>query len=273
MQTDSNSGYQFTVKATDTAGQVAYKSFFINLAGSLQCSGSTCITVLGVGQAISYSVPPLARGLAPQTFTITGSLPPGISVSSTGTIEGTPTQTGHYPFGLIVRDAAGRSSTLKFDVEVTAATQVSSATITATPSSVTQGQQITLAWSSFLTTGCIASGGGASGTMWSGNLPVFGTITQTASVVGSSFQYTVTCPWGGSSTPAVPRASVTVNGQPPSSGGNGGSGGSGSSGGGGGLSILELGMLVVLAAGSARRRVRPRILATARAAWANRPSA
>lgn len=250
-QQTENTGYQFTVKVTDAAAQVAYKSFFIDFPSStFNCDGSGCIGTLGLNQAISYQVPPLARGLFPQTFSETGQLPPGISVSSTGAITGAPTQTGVYQFGFIVKDAVGNTAPLNVQLQVVTLTTNPTATLTATPASVSVGKSFSLAWSSSSTSGCIASGGGASGATWSGNLAAFGSTTQTATVTGT-FEYTVTCP-AGTFAPVIAHASVTVTGTTGGSSGGANGSGQGSRGGGGATTALEIGCLVLLAALSRR---------------------
>jgi len=197
-------------------------------------------------------LPPIARGLFPQTFSETGQLPPGISVSSTGAITGAPTQTGVYQFGFIVKDAAGNTAPLNIQLQVVTLGTSPTATLTATPASVSAGQSFSLAWSSSSTSGCIASGGGASGTTWSGNLAAFGSTSQAATVTGT-FEYTVTCP-AGTFGPAIAHASVTVTGTTGSSSGGPNGSAQSSGGGGGSTTAVEIGCLALLAALSRRGR-------------------
>src|SRR5882757_8095702 len=253
VQQTENTGYQFTVKVTDAAAHVAYKSFFIDFPSStFDCAGSGCIGTLGLNQGISYQLPPIARGLFPQTFSETGQLPPGISVSSTGAITGAPSQTGVYQFGFIVKDAAGNTAPLNIQLQVVTLGTSPTATLTATPASVSAGQSFSLAWSSSSTSGCIASGGGASGTTWSGNLAAFGSTSQAATVTGT-FEYTVTCP-AGTFGPAIAHASVTVTGTTGSSSGGPNGSAQSSGGGGGSTTAVEIGCLALLAALSRRGR-------------------
>ena len=243
-QQTENTGYQFTAKVADSAGHVAYKSFFIDLAGgTFSCNDSGCIGTLGLNQQIAYQLPFLARGPFPQTFTPTGQLPPGIHVSSTGAITGAPTQTGIYQFGFVVRDAAGNSAQLNEQLQVVTLSANPMATLSASPPSVSTGQSFSLMWSSSSTSGCIASGGGANGSGWSGNLAPFGSTSQTASVTGT-FQYTVTCP-AGTFAPVIAHTSVTVSST--SATGTTGSGTASSSGGGGGATTaIEIACLALL---------------------------
>ncbi len=58
-------------------------------------------------------------GAAPYTFAITaGALPPGLSLSPTGVLSGTPTNTGSYSFEITVTDANGFSSTQQVQLGV-----------------------------------------------------------------------------------------------------------------------------------------------------------
>jgi hypothetical protein len=241
-----NTGYQFTVKATDAIGSVAYKSMIINVTfpGVLSCSANTCSSTLSLNLQISYQIPPLARGVQPQLFTVTGQLPPGISVSSTGALTGAPTQTGEYQFAFNITDAVGHTGSMNWDITVVASSSPN-ATLTVSPASVAVGQSFSLNWTSAFTSGCIAGGGGAEGTNWSGNLPPSGSVTHTASQTGS-FVYTISCPDGASQLNA--QATLTVANPAPSSGTGGSTSTNSGKGGGGELALLDIGALVLLLA-------------------------
>ncbi len=243
-------GYQFTLKVTDADDQVAYKSMFLNVAypGNFACSGSTCIGSLVEDDQLAYQVPALAQGIPPETFSITGQLPPGLSVSSSGAMTGEATQTGEYKFAFVINDAADHTATMNWDILV-GASPTPSAALTATPASVTVGQSFSLNWSSFYTTGCAASGGGATGSVWSGLLPVFGSAAQLTTQAGT-FVYTISCPTGNGS-PLQATATVNVTSSSVSSGG-----GTNKSGGGGGGATAgwELAVLAVFGALTRARR-------------------
>ena len=64
-------------------------------------------------------------GTPPYTWSIaSGSLPPGLSLSSDGTITGTPTATGTFTFSLEVIDSMGASARVTQSLEVTVETNV-----------------------------------------------------------------------------------------------------------------------------------------------------
>jgi hypothetical protein len=124
------------------------------------------------------------------------------------------------------------------------------ASLSVSPTAVTNGQSFTLAWSSTNASACTASGGGANGSDWTGNLAPTGSQTQTASAVGT-FMYTVTCNQGSASVQS--QATVTVSAATSNSNGSGSGSGSGSAsgsgsgtGGGGSLEVWDLMALLAL---------------------------
>jgi hypothetical protein len=243
---EEGTGYQFTVRVTDAKGAVAYKSMFVNVLypGQFLCESNSCVAALVAMQD---------RAIGQVTGTATGSLPQGISLTSSGLLAGTPLQSGVFGFVVHLQDQSGQTGTMNWLMWIAPdATPV--AGLTVAPTSVTVGQSYTLTWGASDSSGCQASNGGANGTPWTGVFPSIGTTTQTATTAGT-FTYTVTCATGAAPLQAV--ANLTVSQSSTGGGGGGGSGGnSGSSGhgGGGGLGWLELAGLFAVTAG--RRRLR-----------------
>jgi hypothetical protein len=253
-------GYQFTAKVTDSKGLAAYKSLFVNVLypGQFLCESNNCVAALVAGQAIIYQLPTLNRAIGQVTGTVTGTLPQGITLSSSGSLAGTPTQSGVYGFTAHLQDQSGQVGTLNWLTWI-APGDTPAAVLTVKPTAVTVGQAYTLTWGASDSSGCQASGGGATGSLWAGVYPSIATTTQTATATGS-FTYTVTCATG--STPIKASASLTVSASSSGGGNSGGSGGAGggssggggsggggsSSGGGGGiLGWLELAGLLLVA--------------------------
>jgi len=124
---------------------------------------------------------------------------------------------------------------------------VPSATITVTPTKVTVGQAFTLTWNSSNASSCMAGGGGADGSTWSGTLAASGSVTQTASKTGT-FTYSLVCSAGNQSAQAQQVITVVA------ASGSSGSTLSGGHSGGGSLTLVELSILASLVPLAARRR-------------------
>ena len=105
--------YTITAQVVDANGSTDTSTCTIVVVGSpvkLDC-GPCSAGKAYVGQG--YSVTMAVSGAkAPYTFSISGSLPPGLSLNAgTGVISGTPTKAGTYTFTATVVDAYGNSGT------------------------------------------------------------------------------------------------------------------------------------------------------------------
>lgn len=79
----------------------------------------TALPDANVTHAYSQSIP-LSGGASPYAVArIAGSLPPGLSLASNGTVSGTPTVVGSYSFDVRVTDAGGRLLGARISVDVT----------------------------------------------------------------------------------------------------------------------------------------------------------
>jgi hypothetical protein len=165
-------------------------------------------------------------------------VPPAGSVAATGA------PAGQYTFIVICPSIDPAQAPASAQASLTI--QNLTATITPPTASVTTGSSFTLTWSSTAATSCMASGGGADGSTWTGSVGTSGTLTETATTNGT-FTYIVTCSAENETTTAQ---QATVNVSTPSSGGSGASGSGTSSGGGhgggGALGVFELALLGAL---------------------------
>ncbi len=112
--------YQITLKVSDANTNTAQQSLtvFITAPGfavttnaipSAQLNQPYTAVLLGFG------------GTAPYNFQLTsGSLPPGIALSSVGVLSGTPTAAGSYPITLRAADAANSAFVLNYNLIVNA---------------------------------------------------------------------------------------------------------------------------------------------------------
>jgi hypothetical protein len=148
-------------------------------------------------------------------------------------------QIGQFTFGITCESIAPNSvaPTSSQTVLTIEAPAPPTDSLQSNATSIATGQGFTLTWSSSNATACTASGGGANGTSWSGSVGVSGSVTQTATVIGS-FTYSLVCT---DFTVSSAPQQVIINVSAPSSTGT-----SGGNGGGGSFGIPELALLVML---------------------------
>ncbi len=100
--------YQFTIKAIDANLQTATQNFTLYVNSSAFSIVTTTLPSAAVGQIYSSDIV-TTGGTSPLTISVfSGSLPPGLQLTSTGSITGTPTAPGSYSFTLLAQDAGGQ---------------------------------------------------------------------------------------------------------------------------------------------------------------------
>lgn len=95
--------FTFVVQLTNPDGIVLEKSYTINVVGIASNS-----TIPDANMSVSYLFNFLAGGIvsgAVQWSIVSGSLPPGLVLSTNGSLSGIPTQTGHYSFVVQMQDS------------------------------------------------------------------------------------------------------------------------------------------------------------------------
>src|SRR4029079_1341052 len=121
--------FNYTVTITDKDGHT----------GSVNCSvtvnppvSATCVTIVAVQGVAITPVTMTGSGGAggPYTFSATG-LPAGLTMSSTGTISGTPTVSGTFNYTVTVTDKDGNTGTVNCSVTVNPRPTATCASITA----------------------------------------------------------------------------------------------------------------------------------------------
>jgi len=146
-------------------------------------------------------------GVAPYTFSETGSLPPGITLNpSTGAFSGTPTASGIFYFSAFVTDSNGNVGDKRLSISIGSASQVS---VQVSPTSATVASGGTQQFSATV------SGSTNTSVTWSttaGSISSTGVLT--APTVSTTSYVTVTAT---SAASLDSRASATVTVTPPTS--------------------------------------------------------
>jgi hypothetical protein len=110
--------YSFTVSATDSSSQSAQTSFPITInPAPYILTTSLSSGMIGVSYTQTLT---MTGGTLPVVWSITGGLPPGLTFNTaTGTISGTPTNSGTFALTAKVTDAAGATNSK--DLSITTA--------------------------------------------------------------------------------------------------------------------------------------------------------
>ncbi|MBV8818559.1 MAG: putative Ig domain-containing protein, partial [Acidobacteriaceae bacterium] len=109
--------YNYSVQVADKSSSTATAACSLNVLSALS------IITVGISDATVQSpfvqVLQASGGQPPYNWTVTaGSLPPGLTLSSTGVIAGTPTQTGTFTFTVGITDAGGSVQQRQFTLNV-----------------------------------------------------------------------------------------------------------------------------------------------------------
>lgn len=125
--------YTFTVRATDSTGLQTTRSFTISTSSGLAII-TTALPAASVGAAYSQTLA-ASGGAPPYTWNLySGSivasvLPPGLSLSPTGAISGTPTTAGNYGPTVRVVDATGHEAYQTYAFSVVTGVVISTASL------------------------------------------------------------------------------------------------------------------------------------------------
>jgi uncharacterized repeat protein (TIGR03803 family) len=112
--------YTFTVRATDPANSSKYaQRVFTLIVTPIAINTNSSLPFGQVGTVYSATLT-ASGGTAPFTWTLApfNLLPPGLTLSSSGQISGTPTQTGFFGFTVNVADSANHVSSRNFNVPI-----------------------------------------------------------------------------------------------------------------------------------------------------------
>ncbi len=202
--------FVFTVRATDTTGQVATRNYTIAVAERLVIATDS-LPLGGQGDAFSASLDGTG-GDGSFTWSLSsGALPAGLALNpSTGAITGTPTQAGTFNLTFQLRDGVGRQTTRALTLRVTPILLLAPGSLSAATVGVPVSQAFTSSNATAPSNFSVAAG----------NLPPGLTLTAAGLLSGTpttagSFGFTVAVADGEGARGQSPY-SLTVNGFPPS---------------------------------------------------------
>jgi PKD repeat protein len=109
--------FSFTVTATDVNGCPGVQTYALRVCPVVAIAPTT-LPEGAVGTAYSQALTG-SGGTGPYTFAASGSLPPGLALSPTGVLSGTPTQTGSFSLTVTATDANGCPGVQGYTVVVT----------------------------------------------------------------------------------------------------------------------------------------------------------
>ena len=185
----ASGSFSFTIRATDSQGYSGTRAYTLSItAGPVVTLSPT--TLPAGNEALSYSqVIAASGGTAPYSYAVTsGALPPGLTLTSGGTLSGTPISNGSYGFTVTATDAQGYLGARTYALSIIAAP-----TITLAPSTLPTANE-NLAYSQTVT----ATGGTApyGYSVTSGALPPGLTLSSGGVLSGSptgsgSFNFTI----------------------------------------------------------------------------------
>ena len=120
--TDAGSTSGLTVSATDAAGvSFASATFVIKVTAPLAVSGTPAPAKFMVPYSHAFSA---SGGEAPYSFSTSGPLPTGLTLSAAGVLSGTPSAGGRYTFNVVLTDAASQTIQMSVLLEVNDASSV-----------------------------------------------------------------------------------------------------------------------------------------------------
>ncbi|MBX3475101.1 MAG: putative Ig domain-containing protein [Planctomycetes bacterium] len=114
--------YNFTLVCFDSAGEYCTRSYIVEIEQDFLSFTPSAIPPATEGGVYSQQLTPKGGSGTGYNFAVTaGGLPPGMNLSSSGLLSGTPTSTGTYPFEVTLTDSAAASDVFNVSVLVYAA--------------------------------------------------------------------------------------------------------------------------------------------------------
>lgn len=138
--TPTESGmFTFSVFASDFAGTTDSHSYTLNIGPPAISVSPGSLPAGAVGSGYSQSLSAFG-GIAPYNFSVSGTLPSGITMTPTGLLSGMPLSAGSYTFSVIVTDSTTGGGPYSASIPYTLVIAPPSLTLSPTLPSATVGQ-------------------------------------------------------------------------------------------------------------------------------------
>lgn len=215
--TASGSSFSVTVTVTDSASNSANQTYTVSMAAPTITISPSTLPAATLHAAYSQTIT-ATGGTAPYTYAPVSSaaLPPGLTLSSSGVLSGTPTTNGSYTFGVTATDSTTGQG--PYPKTATYTVTVSAPNIVVAPATL-PNPQVAVAYSTTLS----ASGGSGTYTYsYVGALPTGLTLSSSGTLsgtptAGGSYTFTVTATDSNTNTGSqaysitVSSASITLS--------------------------------------------------------------
>jgi hypothetical protein len=119
--------YSFQITATDSVGATGSATYSVTIGGGLAIS-TTTLTAGTANVAYSQTIA-TTGGTGTPVFSYTGTLPPGVPLSTTGTLSGTPTTPGTYTFTITAADTGGAAVSRAYTLKINPGSALTPATL------------------------------------------------------------------------------------------------------------------------------------------------
>lgn len=139
-----NGSFAVTLRVTDAASQSATRALTLQVGAALSIT-TTTLPAATVGASYSRQLAAIG-GTTPYSWAVSsGTLPAGLSLSSSGTLSGTPTTAGSSTFIVQVSDAASRTATQALTLSVSSSLDITTTTLPAATVGAAYSQQLAAA--------------------------------------------------------------------------------------------------------------------------------
>jgi hypothetical protein len=136
----ANGTFHFTVQVTDNTGATASLQFTLTIGSGLAITSGTTLPQGYLDQVYPSFQFAQAGGVSPYTWSVTkGALPPGLVLSGTGAVSGTPSAAGTFTFTVQVTDSNRATASQPCTISINPLPQVN---ISGLPESSAAAQQI-----------------------------------------------------------------------------------------------------------------------------------